>query len=349
MVDADGLDGLQAGRGQRERAANGKIVYWNALEGTERIERSLDHRVRRVALNDQTRLLDLARRRSSGRVPDAVRRRREPGGYDNGPLIPGGNSETNNDGALFCSDLTFLPDGRVHRHRRHRLLPGPGGRATRIRRGRSSRACATRASTTRRPTLDADRLMKSAAGTRRWSSSANGKRVRGERREKLLKPVYPDRRWTRARNVTQTETYDPASGKWTDNGAAGERSLPLFPRLHLLPNGDVYYNAAGQSFNPFGQSYDEALWNNAASYDPAPRRWKDLGIPGLDGGSLGNLLDLDFGKPVSDLASFGIPGGGKSAHVPGFRGSTFSVMLPLQPDAERPLHEGVASSPPAAC
>ena len=44
--------------------------------------------------------------------------------------------------------------------------------------------------------------------------------------------------------------------------------LPLFPRMHLLPNGHVFYNANGQSFNPFGQSYDEALWNVAASLRP---------------------------------------------------------------------------------
>jgi hypothetical protein len=103
--------------------------------------------------------------------------------------------------------------------------------------------------------------------------------------------------------------------------------------MHLLPNGHVFYNAAGQAFNPFGQAYDETLWNFAASYDPASGRWRDLGIPGLEGGGLGDLADLDFGRPLSDLANLGLPGGGKSATIPGFRGSTFSVMLPLEPDA----------------
>jgi hypothetical protein len=151
--------------------------------------------------------------------------------------------------------------------------------------------------------------------------------------EKLVKPVYPDRPGDSLANVRKTETYDPAGGTWRDNGAAATRSLPLFPRMHLLPNGHVYYNAAGQAFNPFGQAYDEALWNIAASYDPASRSWKELGIPGADGGALGSLLELDFGEPVSDLARLGIPGGGRSLTLPGFRGSTFSVMLPLQPDA----------------
>ena len=161
----------------------------------------------------------------------------------------------------------------------------------------------------------------------------NGKVFVASGVEKLVKPVYPDHPRTRSRTSARPRPTirRPASGPTT--GARRQRSLPLFPRLHLLPNGHVYYNAAGQSFNPFGQSYDEALWNIAASYDPATGRWKDLGIPGVDGGLLGGLLDLDFGQPVSDLAKLGIPGGGKSLTLPGFRGSTFSLMLPLQPDA----------------
>ena len=57
--------------------------------------------------------------------------------------------------------------------------------------------------------------------------------------------------------------------------------MPLFPRLHLLPNGHVYYDVAGQSFNPFGPSYDEAFWNLASTFDPATSSWTDLGVPGL--------------------------------------------------------------------
>jgi hypothetical protein len=76
---------------------------------------------------------------------------------------------------------------------------------------------------------------------------------------KLLKPVYPDHPFDSGTNVKQLEVYDPASGQWTALPESANRSLPLFPRLHLLPNGHVYYDVAGQSFNPFGQSYDEAL------------------------------------------------------------------------------------------
>jgi hypothetical protein len=114
--------------------------------------------------------------------------------------------------------------------------------------------------------------------------------------------------------VRQTETYDAATGRWTDNGDSASRSLPLYPRLHLLPDGKVYYDAAGQDFNPFGQSYDEATWVFAAAYDPARRTWKSLGVP------LGLSADVPAGNVSPTL---------------GFRGSSFSIMLPLKPPYNR--------------
>ncbi|MEY2479030.1 MAG: hypothetical protein QOG87_4345, partial [Actinomycetota bacterium] len=105
---------------------------------------------------------------------------------------------------------------------------------------------------------------------------------------KLLKPVYTDQKNlpNSGKNVPQTETYSAATDTWEDNGPSGERSLPLYPRLHLLPNGHVYYDVAGQVFNPVGYAYDEVLWNIAATYDPETKAWSDLGIPGLDTGDL---------------------------------------------------------------
>src|SRR5207244_1382248 len=79
----------------------------------------------------------------------------------------------------------------------------------------------------------------------------NGKILAASGVQKLVKPVYLDRPEGSGTNVKQTEIYDPVTGKWTDNGTSAQRSLPLFPRLHLLPDGKVFYNAAGQAFNPF--------------------------------------------------------------------------------------------------
>jgi hypothetical protein len=62
-----------------------------------------------------------------------------------------------------------------------------------------------------------------------------------------------------------------------------------------------------------GQSYDEALWNLTASYNPATQTWTDLGIP------FG--ISTNAAHPLNTSISAG------------FRGSSFSIMLPLTPDA----------------
>jgi hypothetical protein len=129
---------------------------------------------------------------------------------------------------------------------------------------------------------------------------------------KLLKPVYTNHNvLDSGTNVEQTETFDVATGKWQLNPTSANHSLPLFPRLHLLPDGHVYYDAGGQTFNPFGQSYDEALWNFTASYDPTTQKWQYLGVP------FG--VSADPKRPLD------------TAVTAGFRGSAASVMLPLKP------------------
>ncbi|HEU0023142.1 MAG TPA: galactose oxidase-like domain-containing protein [Thermoleophilaceae bacterium] len=332
VTRSDGVTICKPTAGSVSVLRSGKILYWNAIEGTENIELSLITDYGSVALNDQTRVLDMSTTPFKWTLPWPNDAGANPDGEGTHPILPGQDDEANNNGALFCSDLTFLADGRVL---------AAGGTAY----YQDPEIGNTGFGVVELEGLRNSRIYDPA--TNRWSQTGsmargrwypslvtlgNGKIFVASGVEKLVKPVYPDHPLESFANVRKTETYDPATGRWTDNGAAAARSLPLFPRLHMLPNGHVYYNAAGQSFNPFGQSYDEALWNIAASYNPGTGRWTDLGVPGLEGGGLSDLLDLDFGQPLSDLAKLGIPGGGKSLTVPGFRGSTFSVMLPLQPD-----------------
>lgn len=201
---------------------------------------------------------------------------------------------------------------------------------------------------------------------------------------KLLKPVYlgdvedpgPNNLTNLLRsgdNVRIAERYDLDTGEWSDFGKvetggvgfnSSERPLPLFPRMHLLPNGHVYYSAGGQAFNPFGQSYNQAQWNFVATFNPDARdgegEWATLGYAGfplhLNRVGLENITDLvtpTNPEPAQDLVETlqGLAGG--VVNTPeqlmnlagiadpslvnrvvgsGFRGSTFSIMMPLEPN-----------------
>lgn len=284
---------------------DGRILYWDALEGTENNKYSIVAEFGKAATNDSARLLTLGKH-PRWRIP-----RPYDGGANHGgdpsqaPLIPGFQStETYNDGALFGSDQVFLPDGRllVQGGTDYSLDPQVGNTGigeTELQGVRSTRIFNPR---TNRFTQTGN----TAIG--RWYPSltelGNGKVLVVGGVRKLIKPIYSDAPLESGRNVTQTETFDTHTGRWHDNGAAAQRSLPLYPRLHELPDGHVLYNAGGQPFDPAGEGYDEALWSQAASYDPKAGSWKTLGIP--------NLGTLE----------------------PGFRGSTFSVELPLRPDRQ---------------
>ncbi|HLG01872.1 MAG TPA: galactose oxidase-like domain-containing protein, partial [Acidimicrobiia bacterium] len=246
--------------------------------------------------------------------PSPVDAGANPSGSTNDPLLPPPLSSTEpyNDGALFCSSLTFLPDGR---------LLAAGGTAY-----YDDPALISKYGVIELEGMANSRIYNPQNNTwtqagdmnyGRWYPSTvalpDGDVFVASGVKRLIKTMYPDQAidggdpvdaaTDSGRNVVDTETFDTATATWTENPDSADRSLPLYPRLHLLPNGKVYFNAAGQVFNPDGYAYDEYLWNQAAAYDPASQTWADLGIPGV-------------GTPA-----------------PGFRGSTFSIMLPLAPDA----------------
>jgi hypothetical protein len=185
---------------------------------------------------------------------------------------------------------------------------------------------------------------------------------------KLVKPVYLTNPLTSGQNVDNTETFHLYDGTWTDNGAAAQRSLPLFARMHLLPNGQVLYDAGGQAFSPFGETIDQPLWNIVAAYDPIGQSWTDLGYAGLPlqlnavgAGQIVNairpsnplaaltlttVVDSLVGQTLADpgntlsqlLATLNLGGGTLGDQIDtaigsGMRGSTFSLMMPLTPDA----------------
>lgn len=304
VTNADGSETCKPAAGSLNVLPDNRLLYWDALEGQENSDLSMIADGHRFLLNDQTRLLELASRTFS--APEPPDGGANPGGGDEEELIPGLHTEEPyNDGALFCSDQVFLADGRVLAVGGSHYYAEPGNDALpygviELEGLKSTRIFDPE---TNRWTWTAEGDMKYGRWYPTLVELPDGKVLVASGVSKLLKPVYPERPLDSGRNVTQTETYDPASGRWSENGARARKSLPLYPRLHLLPNGHVFYAAAGQAFNPFGQAYDEPTWAIASVYDPKVKRWRDLGVPGL------NTL------------------------APGFRGSTFSIMLPLKPDS----------------
>lgn len=302
--DGEGGQQCKPAAGSVVTLPNGKVVYWDALDSMEDTELNAVAEFGTKARNDLVRVLDLrgAQPTWTASDPDPAS---NPEGRE-GEYLPGGlynDDETRNDGDLFCSVQLLLADGTVLDVGGTQYYQEPGVP------GQPTYGVVELEGLTNSRLYDPESNGWSASGEMsygRWYPStvtlADGRVLVLSGVTKLLKPVYPERPADSGRNVTQSEVYDPATGEWTVDG--GSRSLPLYPRVHLLPNGRVYYNAGGQTFNPAGQAYDEALWNTAAVYDPATRQWRDLGLPA-------------FGTGLA-----------------GFRGSAFSQMLPLQPDGD---------------
>ncbi len=287
---------------------NGKIVYWDALEGTENNRFSIVTEGGKTFTNDAARMLDLGKDNAnfSWTPTKPFDGGANPNGNPGEPLIPGGQTtETYNDGALFGSHQSFLPDGRilVQGGTDYSLDPGVDGipfgaveltglKATRIYDPKTNAFTQTGDTGSRRwyPTL-----LEQGDGTYLDFSGVG----------KLIKPVYPEHPQDSGTNVKAVERYDPATGKWSVLPASADYDLPLYPRMHLLPNGHAFFNGSGQSFNPFGQSTGEANWEYLATLDPKSNKWKQLGV-------------ANTSTPLA----------------PGFRGSTSSTLLPLTPDPD---------------
>lgn len=279
---------------------NGKVLYWNGLEGMENVQVNTVAEYGQVATCDQARLLSLSgpswQLAGDGNCSTA----NYPASY----LIPGlpfdgVNSDSD---ALFCSSQVFLYNGDVLTTGGTDYYDEPNVPGTNY---GVSELEGTK--TTRIYDISENHWYTVAnMNYGRWYPSLvtlpNGNLFVASGVTKLLKPVYPNSPTDSGTNVEETETYNVQANTWTYNGSAGNHSLPLYPRLHLLPDGKIYYDTGGQTFNPDGQSYDEALWNFPAIYDPASKSW--------------NMITQ-------------LPGLGTA--TPGFRGSGFSVQLPLRP------------------
>ena len=297
-----------------------RVLYFDGIEAQENVKYTDAAELSDRTVNDQSRLLDL---NFADPLSPVWRTPNPADGGANGqsyaqyllnvpsPFDQVFDDPGNAPGALFCSDLVFLangdllvPGGTHYYSEPH--VPGTNFGVLELEGLRNTRVYNTRTDSW------------TQAGPMHWGrwypslvTLADGHVFAASGVTKLIKPVYSRNPLMSGTNVKQTETYDPFTAKWTDNGPSASRSLPLYPRLHLLPDGKVYYDAGGQDFNPFGQSYDEASWNIAAVYSPHGKRWRNVGVPAA--------VSLDPSRPLD------------TALTAGFRGSAFDVMLPLKP------------------
>jgi hypothetical protein len=85
-------------------------------------------------------------------------------------------------------------------------------------------------------------------------------------------PEFEDSR----HNNRTLELFDPATGRWTDQGAGADipasdtADLPQYPRLHVLPNGRIFC-ATPIEGPPGGPGWQSWTWN------PATKTWASVG------------------------------------------------------------------------
>ena len=139
---------------------------------------------------------------------------------------------------------------------------------------------------------------------------------------------------TQLSQVRRTETFDLATGIWTEDytGPGSETSLPLVARLMLMPNGKIFYSGVGQLWSPAGQAADEALWGIQRFWNTATSEWEMLGLApfGARSGAAQVLLRME---PPYDRATVMDIGGTLALPAPGsYLGTPITTLTTVDAD-----------------
>jgi hypothetical protein len=126
---------------------------------------------------------------------------------------------------------------------------------------------------------------------------------------------------TQLGQVRRTETFDPATNAWTENyvGPESENELPLMARLHLMPDGKIFYGGSGQMWGPAGEAIDEPLMTLMQFFDPSTKKWSVVGPNPIPGRSGDYSIMLPMRPPYDTARIFayggtvGVPPGGELA------------------------------------
>lgn len=274
---------------------DGRIIYWGGLEGIENGTAPVAADGGRALIESRVRILDIRRGRPRWRAS-----RPEAGiGHD-----------------LFCADQRLLPNGKlvavggtIWRPDPVDLTPvtGPDGPV-----GGTVELFGSNAVQLFDPSSGSWSKNKSFMHHYRWYptmiTQGNGDLFIASGVSRLIYNYS-------GQNVQETETFDPRTGSVKVNKKDSATSLPLFPRLHVLPSGEIFYGGVGQMWGPFGQAVDEALWAFHKAYNPKKKSWTTYGMGayGARSGAFSVLLPL---RPPYKKARI-LVGGGTLGSSPG--------------------------------
>jgi hypothetical protein len=285
--------------------ADGRQIFWSGLEGFDDTGKANTGVTQwgDISLNSRAAILDL--RGKAPKFTNDLTPTTNPKGNPYNEYLPGpfhNNDSVNNDGDLFCADLNLLADGRVITAGGTAYYQEPGVPGYKDYGGIELNGLRnTRIFDPRTNSWSEAGLMNYARWYPALVTQPDGSIIAFSGVTKMIKPYYPNRPADSMANERHVERFDPKTGKWTTLPDSAKKSLPLFPRMHQLPDGRTLFNSAGQVANPMGYAWDEATWNFVSAFDPKTNTWTDLGVNDLGGLPLG------------------------------FRGTGSSVMLPIKP------------------
>ena len=321
---------------------DGRVMYYNGIESQENAEGPSAMSLSPSSRDSQARVLDL---RSGS--PNFIVPAQERGGQSNPNIKEGGQSYDDpvgalgvpgrpgdgfvgsvageagvpehdptsspddtqeNDGDMFCADLTSLSDGRVlvvggtDWYNEPALLDRDKGDPADV--------GAIELEGLRNANLfDPKTNSFSAAGHMKYGRWYPGVVELADGKVFVASGVTQLITDTQLSQVRRTETYDPATNAWTENynDPSSENSLPLQPRMFLAPNGKVFYTGVGQMWGPFGQSIDEATMAFQQFFDPETKQWEITGMGPLGprSGAFVAPLPMDAPYDKMELVAFG--------------------------------------------